>query len=70
MCWMGQFTRYHKRGSEWRHPRTLGAAEVVRFLNYLAVKRHVSARTQNQALHHGMIFGPCHLADRRFPLPA
>ncbi len=49
--WMEQFIHYHKRGSEWRHPSTLGAAEVEGFLTYLAVKRNVSASTQNQALN-------------------
>jgi len=33
-----------------RHPRTLGQAEVVAFLSHLAVKEHVAASTQNQAL--------------------
>ncbi|MCB5187206.1 integron integrase [Methylobacillus caricis] len=32
-----------------RHPRDLGAAEVERFLTYLAVEGKVSASTQNQA---------------------
>jgi len=33
-----------------RHPKDLGAAEVERFLTYLATDRRVSASTQNQAL--------------------
>ena len=32
-----------------RHPRELGSAEVERFLSDLAVRRNVSASTQNQA---------------------
>lgn len=44
--WIRRFVRYH-RG---RHPRELGGPEVEEFLNYLAVKRRVSASTQNQAL--------------------
>lgn len=32
-----------------RHPREMGAAEVEQFLTHLAVKRKVSASTQNQA---------------------
>lgn len=32
-----------------KHPRTLGAIEVEQFLTYLAVKKQVSASTQNQA---------------------
>jgi integron integrase len=33
-----------------RHPRELGAADVERFLSDLAVRHHVAAATQNQAL--------------------
>jgi len=33
-----------------RHPATLGEPEVTAFLSYLAVKLHVAAATQNQAL--------------------
>ena len=33
-----------------RHPRDMGSIEVERFLTDLAVKGHVSASTQNQAL--------------------
>ncbi|HRI16578.1 MAG TPA: phage integrase N-terminal SAM-like domain-containing protein, partial [Verrucomicrobiota bacterium] len=35
----------------WRHPRSLGGAEVRSFLGHLATDRHVSASTQNQALN-------------------
>jgi hypothetical protein len=35
----------------WKHPRELGAAEVVAFLNHLANKQVVAAGTQNQALN-------------------
>ena len=44
--WARQFIVYHGL----RHPRDLGAPEVERFLTALAVDRHVSASTQNQAL--------------------
>jgi integron integrase len=44
--WIRQYVLYHKR----RHPRDLGAADLGRFLTYLAVERKVSASTQNQAL--------------------
>jgi len=44
--WVKRFVRF--AGS--RHPRELGQAEVTRFLSSLAVDRHVSASTQNQAL--------------------
>jgi integron integrase len=35
----------------WRHPRELGAAEIRRFLNDLAVRLNVAVATQNQALN-------------------
>jgi integron integrase len=44
--WIRQYIRWSGR----RHPRTLGRAEVERFLTYLAVERQVAASTQNQAL--------------------
>jgi TRAP-type C4-dicarboxylate transport system substrate-binding protein len=37
--------QFHER----QHPRDLGAEGVERFLTYLAVRRKVSASTQNQA---------------------
>ena len=46
VSWIRRFTVYHGK----RHPKELGANEVVAFLTYLAVKRRVSASTQNQAL--------------------
>lgn len=45
--WARQFILFHGK----RHPRDLGAAEVEQFLTHLAVKGHVSASTQNQALN-------------------
>jgi integron integrase len=44
--WVRRFVRF----CGLRHPRELGTAEVTRFLSSLAVERHVSASTQNQAL--------------------
>ena len=40
-----------ERGKQWRHPRDLGAADVVAFLNHLANVENVAAGTQNQALN-------------------
>jgi hypothetical protein len=37
-----------EKGWQWRHPREMGAAEVVAFLNHLAGVEHVAAATQNQ----------------------
>jgi integron integrase len=50
--WVRRFIEFHDR----RHPRTLGAPEVTRFLTHLAVRRRVSAATQNQALHALMFY--------------
>lgn len=47
--WIERFVRFHRRGTAWRHPRELGAAEIEEFLGYLARDRQVSASTQNQA---------------------
>ena len=44
--WIRAFITFHAG----RHPRELGAPEITAFLNDLAVERHVSASTQNQAL--------------------
>ncbi len=45
--WIRRFILFHDR----RHPREMGAAEVVRFLTHLAVEGRVSPSTQNQALN-------------------
>lgn len=45
--WIKRFIFFHHK----RHPREMGKAEVERFLTALAVERHVSAATQNQALN-------------------
>jgi integron integrase len=46
VSWIKQFILF----SDKRHPAELGAAEVTKFLSYLAISRKVSASTQNQAL--------------------
>lgn len=46
VSWIRRFIRFHKG----RHPARLGEAHVREFLNDLAVRREVSASTQNQAL--------------------
>jgi len=43
--WVRHFILFHAK----RHPRELGEEEIVEFLSDLAVKRKVSASTQNQA---------------------
>ena len=44
--WCRRFILFHQV----RHPDTMGEAEVNAFLTHLAVRRNVSASTQNQAL--------------------
>ena len=46
VAWIRRLIRFHPG----RHPRDLGAPELTAFLTHLAVERHVSASTQNQAL--------------------
>ena len=43
--WARRFIVFHGK----RHPRDMGVVEVEAFLSHLAVERHVSASTQNQA---------------------
>ena len=47
VLWIKCFILFHDK----RHPKNMGEAEVTTFLNYLAVRKHVSASTQNQALN-------------------
>lgn len=46
MTWIRRFILFHDK----RHPTEMGEREVVAFLTHLAVERHVSVSTQNQAL--------------------
>jgi hypothetical protein len=46
VSWIRHFIHF----SGLRHPSTLGAPEVERFLTHLAIDRGVSASTQSQAL--------------------
>jgi integron integrase len=46
VTWIRRFIVFHGK----RHPSDLGASHVSEFLTALAVTRHVSASTQNQAL--------------------
>ncbi|NBB84660.1 MAG: integron integrase [Bacteroidetes bacterium] len=45
--WAVRFIRFYGT----RHPCQMGAAEIRRFLSYLAVEREVASATQNQALN-------------------
>ena len=44
--WVRRFIRFHRN----RHPAEMGGPEVVAFLTWLVVERHLAASTQNQAL--------------------
>jgi integron integrase len=44
--WVTRYIRFHGL----RHPNTMGGGEIEQFLTDLAVRGHVSASTQNQAL--------------------
>ena len=47
VAWTRRFVVYHNM----RHPLEMGESEVEAFLTHLAVDRHVSASTQNQAFN-------------------
>jgi len=47
--WIERYIHFHRRGVVWRHPNEMAAKEIEEFLTHLAVERHVSASTQNQA---------------------
>jgi integron integrase len=49
--WIKKFILFHNKA----HPSTLGKQDIQKYLNYLAVERHVSSSTQNQALQ-GILF--------------
>ncbi len=44
--WIKRFILFHNK----QHPSSLGKSEISSFINYLAIKKKVSASTQNQAL--------------------
>ena len=44
--WIRRYIVFHRKA----HPSTMGAPEISAFLTWLAVRQHVSASTQNQAL--------------------
>lgn len=47
LSWAKRYTLFHGK----RHPNEMSGAEIVAFLNHLAVERNVAASTQNQALN-------------------
>jgi integron integrase len=46
VAWIRRYILFHDK----RHPREMGTAEIAAFLTHLAVKAHVAASRQNQAL--------------------
>jgi integron integrase len=59
VAWVRRFILFHGK----RHPKDMGASEVVAFLSDLAVRGRVSASTQNQALS-ALLFLYRHVLDR------
>lgn len=51
ISWIKQFILFNNK----THPEKLGKEEIQKFINYLAIERHVSSSTQNQALQ-GILF--------------
>ncbi len=47
ISWIRQYIIFNNK----THPEKMGEEEIKKFINYLAVERHVSASTQNQALN-------------------
>jgi len=47
IMWIKAFINFHSK----RHPKEMGEPEIIAFLSYLAVKRHVAASTQGVALN-------------------
>ncbi len=60
--WVKRFVRFHGM----RHPAEMGAEEVTTFLSDLAVRRRVSASTQNQALS-ALLFLYRHVLEVELP---
>jgi len=57
--WTRRFVRFH----DLRHPRDMGAPEIVSFLTHLATQANVAASTQNQAFN-ALIFLYKHVLKR------
>lgn len=49
--WIKEFLQFSRVDGAWRTPQEMGAAEVEAFLTHLAVRRQLSASTQNQAVN-------------------
>ena len=60
VMWARRFVRFH----DLRHPAEMAEPEINAFLTHLAVKGHISASTQNQALS-ALLFLYRHVLDRK-----
>lgn len=60
--WVKRFILFHRK----RHPAEMGAPELEAFLTHLAVQRHVSASTQNQA-RSAVLFMYRHVLNMQLP---
>jgi site-specific recombinase XerD len=47
LFWIKSYILFHNK----KHPKEMGASEIKQFLTDLAVKKHVSSSTQNQAFN-------------------
>jgi integron integrase len=67
--WIRRYIFFHrdKQGS-FRHPNDMGSAEIQAFLSHLAIERHVSASTQNQALS-ALLFLYRHVLQMQVEIP-
>jgi integrase-like protein len=59
VLWLSKFIQFHKN----RSPLEMFETEVIRFLEYLAIKRNVTASTQNLALN-ALVFFYKHVLNR------
>jgi integrase len=60
--WIRRFILFHGK----RHPQEMGKGEIEAFLTYLAIKRHVSPSTQNQAFN-ALLFLYRNVLEIEFP---
>ena len=62
VSWIRRFILFHNK----RHPNDMGKGEIEAYLTHLAVNRHVSPSTQNQAFN-ALLFLYRHVLEIEFP---
>jgi integrase len=62
VSWRRRFILFHNK----RHPQDMGKSEIEAYLTYLAVARHVSPSTQNQAFN-ALLFLYRNVLEIEFP---